>query len=539
MKTTSYIIAAVFVIIASYSNANFLNDFDNLHLKLSCINYCTNSSRSEPTIIQNAVLSCQMQVRNQICQDLEKNEPEFLGHLKKCKATDLCKEHLTKEVDQIRGCKNGFLEGTGENFSNIYQALSVWGQNISDRMKARKDFIELCEKSLPCKKLLVENNPKFKNVVDGELSKYSAVNLLAQMEEQNYIRMTQQRQLVPWKTALEIQSPAPPISQQPPNESLPAINISIVEWLTKKKARLDCLDAQTRAEMICWGVAYILDPLIVINAAKGSAIARYVVNLASDSVRGGLVNDGETAAKVGNYTFSQLLEKARILKAAGIERDLRRILIREGRVGDGAWIDEAIVLDEEIKKLESKALRSNSSLSDKEELSKLRSDLDKILDSDHPEDQLNALKEKLHTYTEKNEGLRKESPTKPSLSNVQEIKANEKIPLNSQARTLRFVQFSEKSLQALKKAENHISTKLLNALNRGAQEETLDPSKVRILKTFDSGEKGVPFEVVIINRGHQRLFGCLKDGVFNILAFDPEAPADLWGTRARYGNLCK
>ena len=65
---------------------------------------------------------------------------------------------------------------------------------------------------------------------------------------------------------------------------------------------------------------------------------RMLVQRAHRVGAGRLGADRKTPARIGNYSFRQLLRKARILKRAGFDRAERRALMKRGVVGDGGLL---------------------------------------------------------------------------------------------------------------------------------------------------------------------------------------------------------
>jgi hypothetical protein len=120
-----------------------------------------------------------------------------------------------------------------------------------------------------------------------------------------------------------------------------------------------------------------------------------------------------------------------------------------------------------------------------------------------------------------------------------EVGAPVRISLDSQAPRPRVLEFDPVALSELRGAAIPVKRKFVDSLKTGAKLFEIDPAKIRLLPNAGRGELGTPFEVIIINHGHQRLFGCFKDGVFRVLRYDPHAPEQRAGTLNRYGNLCK
>lgn len=255
----------------SWAQADFL---ENAQVKFLCLagqDKCRDFAKT-PEPLRTAITSCELIAKSDFCQDLVKREPEFSGSLRRCKPADFCADHMTQEIDSVSACGQGFLEGTGEVF-----------QGVIDTFANENQAIALCNTSIRCKRELVEGIPKFQNMSDESLHKFSAAALKVEMQNHVYIMTTQARQNVRWKSLSERAEEGERHSQLASRKAQAekVFNASVVtavkEWLEKKGLRLQCLDARTRAEMICWGLAYIVDPTIVAGAAlKGARFAKYV-----------------------------------------------------------------------------------------------------------------------------------------------------------------------------------------------------------------------------------------------------------------------
>jgi hypothetical protein len=71
-----------------------------------------------------------------------------------------------------------------------------------------------------------------------------------------------------------------------------------------------------------------------LSSWKGRAVYRaHVIGV------GELGADKRTPARAGNYSFNQLLRKARVLKRAGFSKTERRVLMQKGVVGSGGFWD--------------------------------------------------------------------------------------------------------------------------------------------------------------------------------------------------------
>lgn len=248
----------------------------NAQTKLLCLSHsqkCKEGALSAlPEPLKLAIASCETVAKSSYCQELVQKEPEFQGRLRRCEPAQFCEDQLFQEIDSLAYCKQGFLEGTGEIFHNVIETF----KNGWDNIQARNKFLKECI-SIDCKRNLIKGVPKLQTLLDSDLNKYSAAAL--DVEKNNYIynQSTLKRHAhqnkTPGQRAEEIERTV----QDKTTDDSKSFYYAVTDWLKKKEARLECLDAKARAEMICWGAAYILDPLMVGGAVvKSSSIARYL-----------------------------------------------------------------------------------------------------------------------------------------------------------------------------------------------------------------------------------------------------------------------
>ncbi|HEY1078442.1 MAG TPA: hypothetical protein VGE46_00020, partial [Bdellovibrio sp.] len=208
----------------------------------------------------------------------------------------------------------------------LAQATAQWWENTGKRIEERQNCNDLA-----CKKNLVRDIPKFQNVSDEQLKKWSSAALYAEVDSHRYMMATIARQSVRTKTLGERAEEAERRERGLSEESSQSLLSTAWAWLEKKEANLQCLDAATRIEIRCWGAAYIIDPTIVAGAAlKGGKIAGYVAKLAQE---GALAKNGVKAA-VSAAEQNALFAKQALadVKAGKSAEEVRESV---GKIADG------------------------------------------------------------------------------------------------------------------------------------------------------------------------------------------------------------
>ncbi len=274
--------------------------YKNLELKTLCLTQapkdnCPLQNLSQP--IRLGIIACRAMVDSPFCQELVIKEPEFSQSLKRCRPDQYCEDYLFKELDSISSCKDGFLEGTGETFTALgdfasrsrdhaVDFLTAWIEKVQSNREQRDLFRKICDKDVRCKRSLVKDNPKFTNMSDESLNKYSTAILWIERDNYNYIKSTNLRHsILPKSMGERAEEQERRTSNQGQTlsqireENQSSIN-AVREWLNYKGARLDCLDAKTQAELICWAASYIIDPLIVYGGTvKLARSSKFFVDL--------------------------------------------------------------------------------------------------------------------------------------------------------------------------------------------------------------------------------------------------------------------
>lgn len=291
-----------------------------------------------PDAIQLALVACKAKTESKDCKDFIQKEPEFAFSLKKCDAKSFCADELAPITSEWwNQCGRGFLEGTGHTMTEMYEggkrtadylakATARWWENTGKRIAERQSCTDII-----CKRKLVQGIPKFQNVSDEQLNKWSSAALYAEVDSHRYITSTIARQSVRTKTLGERAEEAERRGQSLSEESSQSLLASAWAWLEKKEANLQCLDAATRIEMRCWGAAYIIDPTIVAGAAlKGGKIAGYVAKLAQE----GALAKGGVKAAIGAAEQNAMLAKQALadVKAGKSAEEVRESV---GKIADG------------------------------------------------------------------------------------------------------------------------------------------------------------------------------------------------------------
>ncbi len=228
--------------------------------------------------LENDRRRCQELVSSNTCKELVKKDPILADGLKQCDIKAICSDS-TDVVGFFKGCASGFVLGTGEGLDSV----KTWFENASKRIQEGHTAYGTYANTIEYKRELVRPLPQYKDATDRDLEKRSAATLL--VERQNFdavlarVERGSTRSLFLSERAERAESEEKRRTQASEHSiQETAIFGAAYEALRKKGIELSCLDSRTQAEMICWGAAYIVDPLAVSTLAlKSGRIAKTVL----------------------------------------------------------------------------------------------------------------------------------------------------------------------------------------------------------------------------------------------------------------------
>ncbi|MBL7687439.1 MAG: diguanylate cyclase, partial [Bdellovibrionaceae bacterium] len=228
--------------------------------------------------LENDRRRCQELVNSSTCKELVRIDPILADGLRQCDIKAIC-SNSTDVVGFFKGCASGFTLGTGEGLDSV----KTWFENASKRIQEGHTAYGTYANTIEYKRELVRPLPSYKDTTDRDLEKRSAAALL--VERQNYdtavsraersgaksLFLSERAERAETEDRRRLQAAELPIQET-------AIFGAAYEALRKKGIELSCLDSRTRAEMICWGAAYIVDPIAVATLAlRSGRIAKVTI----------------------------------------------------------------------------------------------------------------------------------------------------------------------------------------------------------------------------------------------------------------------
>jgi GGDEF domain-containing protein len=272
-------------------------------------------------IIKAEADRCEKMVKSDYCQEVVKKDPILTGSIRSCDVNKQCAD--IEDLDPlIDGCINGWLIGSGEFFDSMIQGgasawnsafkhFRSWKKSAAIRLEDRAAFLKAADQDIAKKRELVSNLPKYSELSDEKLKKIPAAFLLVERDKQIQIIASQLRESLRmgslWDRVQEGERETEERAIREKNGKSPIRNFeremfkAVIQKLQERNARLECLDQRTRWEMICWGAAYIIDPVMVAKFAKGGAkLAKLVTRDLGEQVVKGAEENGFAKASVAD-----------------------------------------------------------------------------------------------------------------------------------------------------------------------------------------------------------------------------------------------
>lgn len=208
---------------------------------------------------------CHETIRSQACVETFAADPVLAESVRSCEPNAICADYSAYRAS-FAGCASGYLIGTGELMSDAGTALKTIFRKLEskpERIRESIRFIEICGRSIECKRALVAGLPDYAKVSDDDLSRFTVPALLRAKASRSTNTRSESASAIAERGVFE----------------------SVWSALKSKGLRLECLDTRARAELLCWGAAYVIDPTMVAGAAiKGSRAAAVAAARLADEV---------------------------------------------------------------------------------------------------------------------------------------------------------------------------------------------------------------------------------------------------------------
>ncbi|QDK39671.1 hypothetical protein DOE51_05925 [Bdellovibrio sp. NC01] len=222
-----------------------------------------------------AVAQCEMQIQTLGCEELGRQFPEMKDSIRSCGFEDQCKAEEdyqnNEEIACLRGYKNSIVD-TGKAMKDMAVSLgefidSSW-ESFKNSVKDRNQFIKQCNKSLSCKRDLVKDDHRYKNLSDEQLNKYSAAFLYVEAQD-----------MKAWQASLDrapgrmgVKAPTTPLTPAQ-IDKIADMKAMVREKIETEYRKFACYRPVVQAEMACYAIGNVIDPTLLFGAVfKGARL---------------------------------------------------------------------------------------------------------------------------------------------------------------------------------------------------------------------------------------------------------------------------
>lgn len=230
-------------------------------------------------------LACELETQALKCSELEKENPEIAGKLRKCDEVAICREikEYTFEKKQacMRGYKNAFIDMAVDikdmTFSLAALVEQTWEQTKADQ-KQRHEFLQQCEHSLVCKHDLVKDDHRYNKMSDHQLESYSANFLFTEAQELKSYKSSLNRSRI--KPFVPISERAQDDTELSAEQAIKRHDLAkmIKEKIQKEYNKYQCFNPLAQEELECYVMGNIIDPTMVagyfVKGARAASLAR-------------------------------------------------------------------------------------------------------------------------------------------------------------------------------------------------------------------------------------------------------------------------
>ena len=245
--------------------------------------------------VMDGITICQKSIASPICKEMIQKDANLASGLRKCDAASVCEHNSLSAANlNFKKCRDGYILGTGELLTGLGEGLMHLGTGAVDAVKAglqnvenRQKFLKSCV-TRECKlqvareihpALGLDRLPELERVLAAS-DQYSAFWIEAErkrIEAYYFARELNLPGKSMWQRAQEAEALAREREASGYKQPESKIFENAMQAVSTKIEGIECFDAATQAQLICWGAAYIVDPTIVAGAAtKGSTLARMV-----------------------------------------------------------------------------------------------------------------------------------------------------------------------------------------------------------------------------------------------------------------------
>lgn len=236
--------------------------------------YCADKAKCAPQIkeyVDRARFICKIEVEGLKCDELQKAHPEWAPLMRRCDLPSMCQEVKDLQRESALACMRGYknaMVDLGISIKDMAVGLSDFVDTSWDgfkkNVKLKNEFISECNKSLVCKRDLVKDDHRYRQMTDEQIQKYSAAFLYVQAQSMKGHMASVDR--------LAHRAPAPRSAASDEehlkltpeqNEKLQSMYGMISDKVKSEYNRYSCYHPVAQEELKCYAIATVVDPTLV------------------------------------------------------------------------------------------------------------------------------------------------------------------------------------------------------------------------------------------------------------------------------------
>lgn len=242
-------------------STSYLNNSLNFHA--ICSSGGQNCSPQQKKILDQISWTCQLELKNHRCDELVEKNPQWAPLIRKCHVPDICEQAKTYHQQQAQACLRGYKNALVDMGVALKDTAVSLGELIDKTwdgyLQERKDtavFIEKCEKSISCKRQLAQQITTARAPTDTELAKMSAKTLWQNARNSRVSDSYNINNRIKSRTEAKQLTDAQV-------EKIKVLKTVVSDSLGIQYDRYNCYNELAQAELECYAMGTLVDPLMV------------------------------------------------------------------------------------------------------------------------------------------------------------------------------------------------------------------------------------------------------------------------------------
>lgn len=230
-------------------------------LQSLCKKGINNCNTEQKKTINQLIWNCQVQIKNNQCEDLAKKNPAWAPLMKKCSFDKICQESYEYQTKKAIACARGYknaLVDTGVAIkdmavSGAEMISGSWKKFLASN-KNREIFLKECDKTLECKRELAASLFPDSKMNDSYLSKTSAKSLWQSQLMSRDFELRRIDRIAQSNNVENLQASIAKIKK---------LKEMVSSSVAKQYNRYSCYTELAKEELECYAIGTVVDPTLV------------------------------------------------------------------------------------------------------------------------------------------------------------------------------------------------------------------------------------------------------------------------------------